>query len=644
MVALVTNAISTGAPVHVYIIESASKYYDGWIICPLCDIVAHVYRSLPLNTRQYDSLDLLMYPESHGMVPSGGHAPRPTSTIFLMLKPRTVQCALEDQMEKLDLDHGSSNLVPLEVSWDPSRTLIRLSSVREFIDYELLKQHLSACTLSSSHQKRCEPPKHKESWPSKLVDCQTLKIVRVESWYDYVALSYVWGKQKHDTSKGLRDSPATIRDAIEVTNKLGYRYLWVDRYCIDQSQSIEKHAEIQRMGRIYNGASLTIMAAAGSDPDHGLPGVSKPRKNAAPMRNPSNWTIVDIPHGLPDLIDASAWRNRAWTYQEQVLSRRRLYFTDQEAVFQCLNYNARESYSSRKDPNSYKFFTLDPIRDSPYQIFGSIAEYSRRELTYEHDYLNGLSGILEYLAEEEDSVFHLFGVPILLREYVTDENKIIIRDYPALLMIGMTWKISTGKRHRGMNFPSWSWIGWSGHVDWDYDILYELSSSNEVWVEDETKKPWPLRDLCKQQHVSIRNFNLAQAIHVEAETFEVILEVNHISDVHNDYNAIWKSQDGRIVYTKAELIEDLGEHLAQEDSLEAGRFKALVLGIRGDDKDDENYPTTRTWVCKLLQKNPDGHEVVGHMSFQLDYIIDKSEGECNELLLPYMVKERVRLV
>jgi len=41
----------------------------------------------------------------------------------------------------------------------------------------------------------------------------------------YVTLSYVWGK---DSSS--EEMPLVVRDSITVTKKLGYRYLWVDRY------------------------------------------------------------------------------------------------------------------------------------------------------------------------------------------------------------------------------------------------------------------------------------------------------------------------------------------------------------------------------------------------------------------------------
>jgi hypothetical protein len=69
--------------------------------------------------------------------------------------------------------------------------------------------------------------------------------------------------------------PATIRDAIIVVLALGYRYLWIDRYCIEQADCPARHSQIQQMGNIYNSASITIIAAAGSTPYHGLPGVSQ---------------------------------------------------------------------------------------------------------------------------------------------------------------------------------------------------------------------------------------------------------------------------------------------------------------------------------------------------------------------------------
>jgi hypothetical protein len=63
----------------------------------------------------------------------------------------------------------------------------------------------------------------------KLIDCQTRLVVHAESSFHYVALSYVWGAVTViERRKGL--FPSTIRDSMKVVLKLGYRYLWVDKY------------------------------------------------------------------------------------------------------------------------------------------------------------------------------------------------------------------------------------------------------------------------------------------------------------------------------------------------------------------------------------------------------------------------------
>jgi Heterokaryon incompatibility protein (HET) len=61
---------------------------------------------------------------------------------------------------------------------------------------------------------------------------------------------------------------------MHVTVSLGMEYLWVDRYCIDQSNKQNKHRQIQQMDLIYSAAQLTIIAAAGEDLNLGLPGIN----------------------------------------------------------------------------------------------------------------------------------------------------------------------------------------------------------------------------------------------------------------------------------------------------------------------------------------------------------------------------------
>jgi hypothetical protein len=91
-----------------------------------------------------------------------------------------------------------------------------------------------------------------------LIDCHTHTLVPAEI-HPYVALSYVWGLSSEisDDSDKLPDSlPLTIEDAITVPLKLGFRYLWIDRHCINQQRKEEVAEQVGRMDLIYQNAEL----------------------------------------------------------------------------------------------------------------------------------------------------------------------------------------------------------------------------------------------------------------------------------------------------------------------------------------------------------------------------------------------------
>lgn len=141
---------------------------------------------------------------------------------------------------------------------------------------------------------------------------------------DYAALSYVWGASPptvtasssapadaNPAAIGLPDTiPMVVRDAIKATLEMGVSYLWVDRYCI-RSNNTE---QIRRMDLIYSHAFFTIVAAAGSGPDHGLPGVGTRHRQQQPaVKLSESITLVStMPH--PEIsILSSTWNNRGWS-------------------------------------------------------------------------------------------------------------------------------------------------------------------------------------------------------------------------------------------------------------------------------------------------------------------------------------------
>ncbi|KAH6974454.1 heterokaryon incompatibility protein-domain-containing protein, partial [Ilyonectria sp. MPI-CAGE-AT-0026] len=184
----------------------------------------------------------------------------------------------------------------------------------------------------------------------KLIDCKSRQIIKAEACMKWTALSYVWGqdsrKKQEPTVIGANPStgpphlPSTVsnavRDAIDVTTRLGFQYLWVDRYCIDQQDATEVAAQIERMGLIYRGAEVTIVAAAGKDESYGLPGVGvTPRMKQDIIKLGSCAILATGQDPAHFIREKSRWWTWGWTFQEGLLSRRRLLFTEHQTIFEC---------------------------------------------------------------------------------------------------------------------------------------------------------------------------------------------------------------------------------------------------------------------------------------------------------------------
>lgn len=121
------------------------------------------------------------------------------------------------------------------ISWQKSEERIVHPIGSYTIDYDAIKVAIVLC--KETHLS-CRQLRSNSNLYLKLIDCETREVILASSRppEDYAALSYVWGSSKHDV-KHLAllplHLPATIEDAIQVVLKLGFRYLWIDRYCID---------------------------------------------------------------------------------------------------------------------------------------------------------------------------------------------------------------------------------------------------------------------------------------------------------------------------------------------------------------------------------------------------------------------------
>ncbi|KAF2846794.1 HET-domain-containing protein [Plenodomus tracheiphilus IPT5] len=359
-----------------------------------------------------------------------------------------------------------------------------LKPISPQIDFTQPKQWLRNCNLL--HGDHCRGGRHNSVSNLRLIDCKSGDVIEALGDENYITLSYVWGPEA-DSRSQVSTYPQTIQDAVTVTKQLGYTWLWVDQYCMDQNNQTEFQDQLQQMDAIYRQSVVTLIAAAGSHADHGLPGVSKR------LRRPS--LSVTHPHGhlsairgVPDLsLRGCKWASRAWTYQEGLLSTRRLVFTDDQLYFECQGLYCTEMldipyetwqekhhtnqpylhYLYRMDPHM-GIFPLDRCGVDPWDIFNRITEYSQRSLTFEADVLKGMLGIFRAFEREKSPIRHLYGVPFpqmaLTSPNSTTAEGNAKRRLPTFSE-SLRWTLSAPSKRRD-GFPSWSWTGWFGKVLW----------------------------------------------------------------------------------------------------------------------------------------------------------------------------------
>jgi len=127
--------------------------------------------------------------------------------------------------------------------------------------------------------------------------------------------------------------PATIRDAMIITQELRQRFLWIDTLCIVQDDDTEKQEHLRSMGSIYANAYITIVAAEGTaysgifGINHGNEATKSGYRRQLPDSVQQITSFEQKIRYHHQRLRASLWNQRAWTFQEQIFSRRLLVFT-----------------------------------------------------------------------------------------------------------------------------------------------------------------------------------------------------------------------------------------------------------------------------------------------------------------------------
>ncbi|KAI3575600.1 heterokaryon incompatibility protein-domain-containing protein [Fusarium oxysporum f. sp. albedinis] len=355
--------------------------------------------------------------------------------------------------------------------------------IEGMVNVDHIRKGLEHCR--KHHSEQCNAKFDKGLLITKMLDVNARKVVDCPDNCDYLTLSYVWGGiHPADGALEAGTLPQTIEDAITLTKRLGKKYLWVDALCIDQSpsptpeQAASKAKQLQLMHLIYYCATITIFAVAGPRSDYGIPGISKPRVGSTRERINGKELVV-VPPQIMTEIKSSVWQTRAWTWQEDVLSTRKLYLTETQWILQCNETLGPSDYaeahnaaldltwtkvSGGKIKAGYVEATNTEFLDRTSSMFiSAVTTYTSRSLTNDGDSLNAFQGGLAR-----------FGKPVYPQGF---EWGMPLKEFPQSL----AWiHDHTVKPTRRSAFPSWSWAGWGGTVQYPTDLTETETENGDL--------------------------------------------------------------------------------------------------------------------------------------------------------------------
>ncbi|CZR67476.1 uncharacterized protein PAC_17375 [Phialocephala subalpina] len=362
---------------------------------------------------------------------------------------------------------------------NPSDSSANLGLARLWISQCI--QHHELCRLgNSSTQPGLLPTRlinvHDRSQPF-------LQVMKGEVLEPYLALSYRWGEgmmgqalkstnEAYQRCLPLNDIPRTCWDAIQVTRMIGYKYLWIDAFCIIQDDEADKSRELLKMGEIYRHALFTIYAKGSSSSQSGLFSrkescISQARR----MQVCATIPLVDQGTETAEATLAGAFdgkdylEERGWVLQESVLSSRRLAFgnwmswkctmaraTETRPVLWARHNAETNGFAGEVEKLRMWIFAPARMREAPRQSwlrwnqfnswYAVVEIYSTTNLTYVSDNLPALSGLAQLLQQTYRASY---AAGLWLED----------------LQVGLTWYVASNDERkmpwRGDMAPSWSW-------------------------------------------------------------------------------------------------------------------------------------------------------------------------------------------
>ena len=247
--------------------------------------------------------------------------------------------------------------------------------------------------------------------------------------------------------------PNTFKHAIEIAQRLGLDYLWIDSLCIIQDDEDDWQKESALMSSVYGGSTITIAASSARDSSQGcflkLPNFSgglraritdggRQRVQDFRSRNVYNLSTFETHLGT-----------RAWALQEKMLPPRTIHFSDRGAFWEC-----RTTIASEYLPDGFPNQLVSPLvrRKGKFKwLWPQIVQlYSAANLTFGKDKLPALSGIAR-LGYNETGDQYLAG---LWRGQIEEQ------------LCWRRWGSKSTVKRPPWRAPTWSWASIDGTVSW----------------------------------------------------------------------------------------------------------------------------------------------------------------------------------
>lgn len=358
---------------------------------------------------------------------------------------------------------------------------------------------LKACqTRSSTNHKSCGGTTPTQM-PTRVVDIgespndKTRLFVTNGCLGRYIALSYSWGNEVRHQVKLERKTLETFqteiptpsmtlshREALDIARNLGYRYIWIDALCIIQGDIEDWAREAVKIAHVYGNAEVTIVAGRSSDSREGFRKYkttpSVPPCRISYSRTDTNGSVSELGTCLMGLRRSAAIgpvEQRAWCFQEAMLSRRCIFYGEQQLQFKCQSQMICENGSHwrwaagdnrRFELASQSVIDQNLTKDEILQRWYELAnEYCIREFWDPTDVFAALSGVASRF-EQALGCRYLAGLweGDLVRGLLWRSRRLMMGPHSSKLMKRPVASKGDLKGTHISRAPSWSWLALEG--------------------------------------------------------------------------------------------------------------------------------------------------------------------------------------